>query len=80
MSKRAIDFAAVKCGATWRCIAYRRIPGTCHGCRHESHIGWTAEKGFDLTNIPPEWQELFDKAGVTKDQLQDAETQQFGMA
>ena len=42
--------------------------------QHLSHIGYDAENGFDVNNIPDEWQKLFDKAGVTKEQLQDKET------
>jgi Wiskott-Aldrich syndrome protein len=40
---------------------------------HISHIGWDPEKGFDIHNIPPEWQKLFKAAGVRKADIQDAD-------
>lgn len=45
--------------------------------RHISHIGFDPERGFDLQNIPPEWKSLFEKAGITSDQLQNKETANF---
>lgn len=42
-----------------------------------SHIGFDAETGFDLQNVPPEWLHLFEKAGVTDAQLKNAETAKF---
>ena len=45
--------------------------------KHLAHIGFDAEKGFDLQNIPPEWQLLFEKAGVTRQQLENKETAKF---
>ena len=36
-----------------------------------SHVGFSATSGFDLKNIPPEWKIIFDKAGITQEQLQD---------
>jgi len=35
--------------------------------KHESHIGWDSERGFEIRNIPPEWKKLFQAAGVKKD-------------
>eukprot|EP00005_Dracoamoeba_jomungandri_P006305 CAMPEP_0174262626 /NCGR_PEP_ID=MMETSP0439-20130205/13943_1 /TAXON_ID=0 /ORGANISM="Stereomyxa ramosa, Strain Chinc5" /LENGTH=456 /DNA_ID=CAMNT_0015347417 /DNA_START=34 /DNA_END=1404 /DNA_ORIENTATION=+ len=49
------------------------------GFRHESHIGWDAENGFDIRNIPPEWKKLFQAAGVKKSELKDGETAKFIM-
>ncbi len=49
------------------------------GFRHESHIGWDPENGFDVKNIPPEWRKLFQAAGVKKSELQDANTAKFIM-
>lgn len=45
--------------------------------RHLAHIGFDPERGFDLKNIPPEWRLLFEKAGVTREQLENRETAQF---
>ena len=45
--------------------------------KHIGHIGWDPDKGFDVQNIPPEWKALFEKAGVTKEQLEDKETAKF---
>ncbi|KAK9728722.1 hypothetical protein K7432_000868 [Basidiobolus ranarum] len=48
--------------------------------RHVGHIGFDPETGFSTENIDPEWMKLFDKLGqlgVSKEQLQDKETQKF---
>jgi len=47
------------------------------GFKHESHIGWDLDNGFDIRNIPPEWKKLFQAAGVKKSDLQDAETRKL---
>ncbi len=39
--------------------------------RHESHIGWDSQNGFEIRNIPPEWRQLFQAAGVRKSELRD---------
>lgn len=39
--------------------------------------GWDPINGFDITNIPPEWKELFKKAGVRKKELKDKDTASF---
>jgi len=49
------------------------------GFRHESHIGWDPERGFEIRNIPPEWRKLFAAAGIKKNELRDAETARFVM-
>ena len=49
------------------------------GFRHESHIGWDPENGFDVNNIPAEWRKLFRAAGVKKSELTDAHTAKFIM-
>lgn len=48
-------------------------------CRHQTHIGFDKEKGlsFDVDTIPDEWLDLFTKAGVTKQQLQNPEDRKF---
>jgi len=45
--------------------------------RHEAHVGFDPEKGFNLRNVPDEWNRLISKAGVTEEQLQDKETASF---
>jgi len=45
--------------------------------RHESHIGWDPEHGFEIRNIPPQWRKLFQAAGIKKSELKDAETAKF---
>eukprot|EP01096_Ripella_sp_DP13-Kostka_P011718 TRINITY_DN478_c0_g1_i1.p1 TRINITY_DN478_c0_g1~~TRINITY_DN478_c0_g1_i1.p1 ORF type:complete len:510 (+),score=287.34 TRINITY_DN478_c0_g1_i1:54-1532(+) len=43
------------------------------GFKHESHIGWDLDNGFDIRNIPSEWKKLFQAAGVKKSELIDPE-------
>ncbi|XP_022827173.1 wiskott-Aldrich syndrome protein-like [Spodoptera litura] len=47
--------------------------------KHISHVGWDANKGFDLDNAPnaDELRSFFTKAGVSETQLQDQETREF---
>jgi hypothetical protein len=45
--------------------------------QHLAHIGFDPVTGFDVKNIPPEWKILFDKAGVTKEQLENKDTAKF---
>ncbi|KAK5581815.1 hypothetical protein RB653_003393 [Dictyostelium firmibasis] len=45
--------------------------------KHESHIGWDPDNGFDIKNIPPDWRKLFQSAGIKKSELKNAETAQF---
>jgi len=35
-----------------------------------SHIGWSNDGGFDIQNIPPEWKQIFQKAGIKKKDLE----------
>jgi hypothetical protein len=42
--------------------------------KHNMHVGWTPSGGFDVRNIPKEWMTLFQKAGITKDELSNPET------
>ena len=46
---------------------------------HVSSIGWSADKGFEIRNIPPDWKKLFQQAGIKKGELKNAETAQFVM-
>jgi hypothetical protein len=34
-------------------------------------VGWTADGGFDISNIPGDWKELFKSIGLTKHDLQE---------
>jgi len=36
-----------------------------------SHIGWSADGGFDIKNIPGEWKKLFKDAGISRKQLEE---------
>ncbi|KAF2076768.1 hypothetical protein CYY_001957 [Polysphondylium violaceum] len=47
------------------------------GFKHQSHIGWDPEKGFEIRDIPPDWRKLFQSAGIKKSELKNAETAQF---
>lgn len=43
---------------------------------HLQHIGYDPDKGFDVSNIPPEWKSLFVSAGLTEADLADKDTAQ----
>ncbi|EGG19319.1 hypothetical protein DFA_02106 [Cavenderia fasciculata] len=47
------------------------------GFKHESHIGWDADNGFDIRNIPEDWRKLFSSVGIKKRELKNPETAQF---
>jgi hypothetical protein len=51
--------------------------GAPQGFKHEGHIGWSPEGGFDMVNIPNEWRQLLEKAGVTEEQMKDKEIAMF---
>jgi len=36
-----------------------------------SHIGWSNDGGFDIKNIPPEWKQIFQKAGIKKKDMEN---------
>ena len=42
--------------------------------QHVMHMGWTAEGGFKVEEMPDQWKQLFKSAGVKKKDLQDVET------
>jgi len=44
---------------------------------HDTHVGWDTDRGFELRNIPAEWQRLFSEAGVNSNELQDPATRAF---
>jgi len=49
-------------------------PQAIHGpknFKHESHVGWTPEGGFDINNIPAEWKKIFKSVGIKKADLQN---------
>ncbi|KAH6571796.1 hypothetical protein BASA60_006973 [Batrachochytrium salamandrivorans] len=41
---------------------------------HVSHVGYNPKTGFSAQNIPMEWKIIFQKAGITEEQLQDKRT------
>ncbi|GAM28063.1 hypothetical protein SAMD00019534_112390 [Acytostelium subglobosum LB1] len=51
--------------------------GLPYDVKHESHIGWDQNSGFELKNIPREWMELFKSAGIKKRDLMNPDTAQF---
>eukprot|EP01129_Flabellula_baltica_P004064 TRINITY_DN1388_c0_g1_i2.p1 TRINITY_DN1388_c0_g1~~TRINITY_DN1388_c0_g1_i2.p1 ORF type:complete len:287 (-),score=85.34 TRINITY_DN1388_c0_g1_i2:6-866(-) len=36
-----------------------------------SHIGWSADGGFDIKNIPSEWKKIFKSVGIKKKDLEE---------
>lgn len=42
--------------------------------QHVVHIGYDSESGFDLSNLPAEWKQIFQQAGISKKQLQQKDT------
>ncbi|XP_041973647.1 neural Wiskott-Aldrich syndrome protein-like [Aricia agestis] len=45
---------------------------------HVSHVGWSANKGFDLENLPDEeMRSFFLRAGISDSQLADSATREF---
>jgi hypothetical protein len=42
--------------------------------KHTMHVGWTRTGGFDVRNIPKEWMNLFQKAGISNEELANPET------
>lgn len=42
--------------------------------KHNAHIGFSADSGFDFNNLPKEMIEVFKQAGISKAQLQNPET------
>ncbi|KAJ3268194.1 hypothetical protein HDV01_003340 [Terramyces sp. JEL0728] len=43
--------------------------------QHVSHVGYSKADGFSVQNIPMEWKIIFQKAGITDEQLQDKKQQ-----
>ncbi|GAB5373450.1 hypothetical protein AAMO2058_001752600 [Amorphochlora amoebiformis] len=41
--------------------------------KHNCHVGYDPEKGFDLDNISAEWKKIFKNAGIKKKHLRDKE-------
>ncbi|KAJ8265922.1 hypothetical protein COCON_G00150210 [Conger conger] len=42
--------------------------------KHITHVGWDPNTGFDTNNLDPDLKKLFSSAGISEDQLTDAET------
>ncbi|XP_077293677.1 actin nucleation-promoting factor WAS-like isoform X2 [Arctopsyche grandis] len=46
--------------------------------KHVSHVGWDANKGFDIENLPErDMKDFFLRAGVSESQLRDKDTRDF---
>ncbi|KPJ17824.1 Neural Wiskott-Aldrich syndrome protein [Papilio machaon] len=45
--------------------------------QHISHVGWDANKGFDVDLPEEEMRSFFSKAGISETQLQDHDTMEF---
>ncbi|KAI9088753.1 hypothetical protein DFS34DRAFT_421807 [Phlyctochytrium arcticum] len=45
--------------------------------QHITHVGYNPSSGFTAHNIPKEWQLIFEKAGITSEQLSDKKTAKF---
>jgi hypothetical protein len=39
--------------------------------KHESHVGWTRDGGFDINNIPAEWKKIFKQVGIRRADLEN---------
>ncbi|KAG5837864.1 hypothetical protein ANANG_G00217550 [Anguilla anguilla] len=48
--------------------------GAPSGFKHITHVGWDPNSGFDTNNLDPDLKKLFSCAGISDDQLTDAET------
>jgi len=42
--------------------------------RHNQHIGYNPETGFQCSDIPDQWQQIFKKLGIRKKDLSDKDT------
>ncbi|XP_050414103.2 actin nucleation-promoting factor WASL [Patella vulgata] len=51
--------------------------GTPTNFKHVSHVGWDPNKGFDMNNLEPEMQNLFQSVGISSDDPVDKETVDF---
>ena len=45
--------------------------------KHIQHVGYNAEQGVTMDKLDPALRELFEKAGVKQEDLEDASTRQF---
>ncbi|XP_062315564.1 WASP actin nucleation promoting factor b [Osmerus eperlanus] len=48
--------------------------GAPSGFKHVTHVGWDPNSGFDTANLDPDLKTLFSSAGISDDQLTDADT------
>ena len=46
--------------------------------QHVGHVGWDSQNGFDTANLPPELRNIFQRAGITQDQMQNPGPCGFG--
>ncbi|XP_067932311.1 actin nucleation-promoting factor WASL-like [Watersipora subatra] len=42
--------------------------------RHVNHVGWNPDSGFDINQLDADMKSLFDKAGISKEVLEDEDT------
>jgi len=54
-----------------------KVIGSPTNFSHDTHVGWDAERGFEVRNIPAEWKKLFVAAGVKKEEIEDPETRKL---
>lgn len=45
--------------------------------QHIAHVGWDPNKGFDMNNLDPNLKALFQKIGISENDLQDNATRSF---
>ncbi|XP_014662305.1 PREDICTED: neural Wiskott-Aldrich syndrome protein-like [Priapulus caudatus] len=45
--------------------------------QHVAHVGWDPNKGFDMNNLDPNLKTLFEKVGISENDLQDTATRSF---
>ncbi len=51
--------------------------GTPTDFRHVQHVGWDPNRGFDLDGVDSNFQAFFEKAGISRSQLEDEGTREF---
>ena len=68
---RSGTVSTIDAGRIHICIQYidTRETGAPTDFKRISHIGWSAEGGFDISNIPAEWKVLFKQVGIKKKDL-----------
>lgn len=75
--KRQLYHAPIQPDIKADAVITKDLIGAPQQFRHVSHIGFNPGSGFDMKNVPKEWQEIIELAGVTPEQLENEETRQF---